>query len=98
MATRQVFDDGTWVDYDDAGNPVKYADTGGNVYGPDTNVAKQYLSTLAGLGIQAIQRAINPQPAPAASSAPAQPTGSPVNLGALALLGVGGWLLTKLLK
>lgn len=98
LSRRQVFDDGTWVDFDDAGNAVRYTDTSGNVYGPDTNVAKQYLSTLAGIGLTAIQRALNPQPAPAAVSAPAQPTASPVNIGALALLGLGAWLLTKLLK
>jgi phage baseplate assembly protein gpV len=32
MTTEQVFNDGTWIEYSVAGNPLRFTDTSGNVF------------------------------------------------------------------
>jgi hypothetical protein len=93
---RQVFDDGTYIDTDAAGNIVSYSDNTGAVYGPGGggSIGQQLSDTLLG-GFRNLVYQFTSPPAPvtvggAATSSTLAGVSMATVLGVVALaLGVG---------
>lgn len=81
---RQIFDDGTWIDYAGDGSVVAYTDTTGRTYAPDTSIADSFLRSLGSSLSRAIDAKLNPQPV--TTSAPAYVPATPFTARGLVVL------------
>jgi hypothetical protein len=91
----QVFDDGTQIEYNAAGDVVSYTDLSGAVRLPDTSIVNDFVNTIAQGFLGEVRRAFNPAPPAQAASAAGTRTNG---LAQLALLALGGVLLYKLVS
>ena len=98
--TRQWFDDGSYLDYDDAGNAAGGMDNrGGVIPAPSVNVAQQVMDLLS-LGVRSViyskYGANAGQPAQAAPSPAQAQQQQQAQLMTYALLAAGAFLVYKI--
>lgn len=95
----QIFDDGTAIQTNAAGQVTAYTDLSGTVHTPDRSILSEFASTVFGSLGRAIEQRLNPGQAagfqPAATTGAASVTSSPVVM--VALVVGAGFLVYKLL-
>jgi hypothetical protein len=96
MGLRQIFDDGTEANFDGNGDPVSYVDTSGRTYTYDNSALTSFFSGALGTINAALRQRYVTQPAIQAQQQAAAFNSS--QLVGIAALGLGGFLLLKLVK
>lgn len=93
---EQIFDDGSTIVTDSAGNVLRVTDSSGSVVSPDTSIFGDFARQMLGGASQAVRDYLRTRNTPATTAAPAAIAGGmPSWVLPAAALGVGAWLLLK---
>lgn len=53
---RQYFDDGSYIDYDAAGNPIGGADSTGKTFSSDTSINSSFVTSISSTFVDALRK------------------------------------------